>query len=535
MLGGLFAHHNTSSVSVRCIHTASSSDAVAIKAGSAAPAASSAAPHPDSALDGALVCCEATHVIVAHGGMQSSQRGGGVGGAAVRRQLGAALSDVDALIDLDGNTREPGCPDPTARGAPTNSSEKGASVTRPTILHYLGTPHYPLGSASVDFFLSSAALTPPDYHTSQHVQRLKQHSGSDELWAARERLVLLPHYLAYFPPKRSHQNEEVQGLREDGAPTAHHERPPEGDGASRADLRRQLLGVKDSDAFVFACLNQVGSSRRTLPMHRARVTGLPCNEPARYRRHVYLSLCGRQVKKIDPLLFGAWADLLARRPRAVLWLPQATSPQARRALRLEAAARGVSPGRVVFSARAASRASHLARLARLADAGLDTPAYAGGSVAAEALAEAGLPLVTLAADLTVGARQARCFAGSLGRVAAALVTHSMKEYVDVAARLQGGLATATTPVLTPGAATGKQKPAMERSTPPSVLWPMHLASYLAEVASSALLWGSHRSAIEGAAAPGLDGRRRARDLERAAAAAVEVRRAQGGRHHVFLA
>ena len=110
--------------------------------------------------------------------------------------------------------------------------------------------------------------------------------------------------------------------------------------------------------------------------------------------------------KITPETFGVWMRLLSSVEGSVLWLLE-DNPFAAENLRREAAARGVSPERLIFAPRT-SPDKHLARQP-LADLFLDTLPYNAHTTASDAL-WVGLPVIT-----TPG----RTFPG---RVAASLLT-----------------------------------------------------------------------------------------------------------------
>lgn len=97
-----------------------------------------------------------------------------------------------------------------------------------------------------------------------------------------------------------------------------------------------------------------------------------------------------QIYKIVPAWFDLWARLLRELPQAVLWqLAGRDSAQAN--LRLELAARGIDPGRLLIAPHVASH-EHLARAA-LADIFIDTFPCNGHTTVSDAL-WAGLPVVT---------------------------------------------------------------------------------------------------------------------------------------------
>lgn len=76
------------------------------------------------------------------------------------------------------------------------------------------------------------------------------------------------------------------------------------------------------------------------------------------------------VQKLTPEIFVVWMTLLRDVPGSVLWL-RADKPEVQSNLRREAAAVGIDAARLVFAARAASNAEHLARYGA-ADLALDS-------------------------------------------------------------------------------------------------------------------------------------------------------------------
>jgi predicted O-linked N-acetylglucosamine transferase (SPINDLY family) len=79
--------------------------------------------------------------------------------------------------------------------------------------------------------------------------------------------------------------------------------------------------------------------------------------------------CFNTNYKIEPVIFGAWMEVLRAVPSAVLWLIR-SNDAAERNLRLAAQKQGVDPARLVFAPRL-PKARHLARHAH-ADLFLDT-------------------------------------------------------------------------------------------------------------------------------------------------------------------
>lgn len=142
----------------------------------------------------------------------------------------------------------------------------------------------------------------------------------------------------------------------------------------------------------------------------------------------FVFACFNNSYKIEPNVFDAWMQVLARVPGSVLWLFR-SNIWCEANLRREAKARGIDPARLVF-ADARPKAEHLARL-RLADLMLDTFWYNAHTSASDAL-WAGVPLVT------------RLGQGFPARVAASvlqaarlpqLVSRGPEEYVELAVRL----------------------------------------------------------------------------------------------------
>jgi predicted O-linked N-acetylglucosamine transferase (SPINDLY family) len=132
--------------------------------------------------------------------------------------------------------------------------------------------------------------------------------------------------------------------------------------------------------------------------------------------------------KFTPAIFDIWMNLLRAVPDSVLWLRK-FNPFVVDNLRREAAARGVSPDRLVFAA-AWPRERHLARQA-CADIFLDTSPYSGASTAADAL-WAGVPVLTCAGDTYVS-RMGASLANAIGLNE--LVTDNLESYYDTALRL----------------------------------------------------------------------------------------------------
>jgi len=132
--------------------------------------------------------------------------------------------------------------------------------------------------------------------------------------------------------------------------------------------------------------------------------------------------------KLNPALFDVWARLLLSVPDSVLWLLGGNA-QVEDNLRREARHRGVDAGRLVFG-KPLPYPHHLARL-RLADLGLDTVPFNGGSTSSDAL-WAGLPILTCAGQ-SFAARMTGSLLHALGMTE--LVTYSLPEYEQRAVQL----------------------------------------------------------------------------------------------------
>ena len=132
--------------------------------------------------------------------------------------------------------------------------------------------------------------------------------------------------------------------------------------------------------------------------------------------------CFGQIRKINPLVFDVWMQILRAAPQAVLWLAS-DDPRVVSKLHREAEARGVSRERLVFASPAPDPAEYLARY-RTIDLALDTFPYGSHSTAADAL-WAGCPLIAVAGE-TFASR----VSGSVLRAAGfpELVASSLEEY-----------------------------------------------------------------------------------------------------------
>jgi protein O-GlcNAc transferase len=176
---------------------------------------------------------------------------------------------------------------------------------------------------------------------------------------------------------------------------------------------------------------QVNDSKREIA---ARIPG---RAEAGLPESGFVFCCFNNNYKITPEVFDVWMRLLQRVEGSVLWLLQ-DNAAATRNLRLEAAARGVDAGRLVFAPRMPPP-DHLARH-RLADLFLDTLPCNAHTTASDAL-WAGLPVLTCRGRFFVGR-----VAASLLRATGLpeLIADDLAAYEALAFRL------ATTPELLAG-------------------------------------------------------------------------------------
>ncbi|KAF0684889.1 Aste57867_23133 [Aphanomyces stellatus] len=138
-------------------------------------------------------------------------------------------------------------------------------------------------------------------------------------------------------------------------------------------------------------------------------------------------------QKMDPKIFSVWMHILQRVPQSVLWLMKyAGHTAARRNLEAEAARHGVPAERLVFT-RMAPWINHT-WVKQAADIVLDTSLKNGHTTLIDAL-WAGIPVVTLQGDRMAN-RAASSAVASMGpALRHVMVTHSFKEYEDVAVLL----------------------------------------------------------------------------------------------------
>ena len=139
--------------------------------------------------------------------------------------------------------------------------------------------------------------------------------------------------------------------------------------------------------------------------------------------------CANQLYKYDPDTFGAWCRILGRVPGSVLWLLRFPPAGEARVL-AEAAARGLAPGRIVFTD-VAPKAAHIARAGQ-ADVFLDTPACNAHTTGCDVL-WGGCPVVTLPLERQASRVCASlCAATGLG---AEMIVGSLAEYEERAVAL----------------------------------------------------------------------------------------------------
>jgi hypothetical protein len=161
----------------------------------------------------------------------------------------------------------------------------------------------------------------------------------------------------------------------------------------------------------------------------------------------------------------------------------------------EAQAHGVCATSIVFSDRADDRRAYLARMSAV-DCALDTAGYSAGSVAVE-LSVAGVPVIAMAADHSVAARQATAILVN-GPISALLLATSLKDYSYLAESLAA-------------------------------------SPQLALALRDALSRTNARPQVGPEIVPRLGSLSRVREIERAAAAAVEVRAAfENPRLHISV-
>jgi predicted O-linked N-acetylglucosamine transferase (SPINDLY family) len=133
--------------------------------------------------------------------------------------------------------------------------------------------------------------------------------------------------------------------------------------------------------------------------------------------------------KIDTMMFDMWMKIVREVPASVLWL-SVTNESAEKNLRGEAEKRGVTPERLIFAERLASKDEHLRRL-QLADLALDTRIYNGHATTNDAL-WAGVPVITLKGS-HFPSRASSSILMAIGL--SELIAHSLEEYKTLAVML----------------------------------------------------------------------------------------------------
>ena len=135
-----------------------------------------------------------------------------------------------------------------------------------------------------------------------------------------------------------------------------------------------------------------------------------------------------QPFKIEPVMFEVWMNILRQVPGSVLWL-LCRNKSAEDHLKREAESREISSTRLVF-AEELPKGGHLARQTQ-ADLVLDTRIYNGHTTTSDAL-WAGVPVITLQGD-HFASRVSSSLLKAIGLPE--LITHSLKEYEELAVRL----------------------------------------------------------------------------------------------------
>ena len=167
---------------------------------------------------------------------------------------------------------------------------------------------------------------------------------------------------------------------------------------------------------------QVNDSKRKIAAH------IPQRQDVGLPEQGFVFCCFNNNHKITAPVFDVWMRILRKVEGSVLWLLR-DNRSAERNLRMEAAARGVDPARLVFADRL-NLDEHLARH-RLADLFLDTIPFNAHTTASDAL-WAGLPLLTCRGESFSG-RVAASLLHAIGLPE--LVTNSLEDYEALALKL----------------------------------------------------------------------------------------------------
>jgi len=147
----------------------------------------------------------------------------------------------------------------------------------------------------------------------------------------------------------------------------------------------------------------------------------------------FVFCCFNQSYKILPKTFDIWMRILKRVKGSVLWLFNSNEISCKN-LKQEAVKRDVDPNRIIFANRLPLLEEHLARY-KAADLFLDTLPYTAHSTCSDSL-EGGLPVLTLQGE-TYASRVSSSLLNVLDLKE--LITHSSKEYEDVAVELASDL------------------------------------------------------------------------------------------------
>jgi predicted O-linked N-acetylglucosamine transferase (SPINDLY family) len=146
--------------------------------------------------------------------------------------------------------------------------------------------------------------------------------------------------------------------------------------------------ARDAADFTEALVTLPGSYLAT--DDRQEIAAPPTRAECALPDGAFVYCCFNTNYKIEPLIFGAWMEILHAVPHAVLWLIR-SNDAAERNLRHAATAAGIDPARLIFAPRR-PKAQHLARHAH-ADVFLDTHFVNAHTTAVDAL-WAGLPVLT---------------------------------------------------------------------------------------------------------------------------------------------
>lgn len=142
----------------------------------------------------------------------------------------------------------------------------------------------------------------------------------------------------------------------------------------------------------------------------------------------FLFLMHNQLYKLSPDTFDVWARILKRVPRSKIWLLR-FPPTGEQRIKAEAAKRGLSPDRLIFTD-VAGKEEHVAR-AGLGDLFLDTPTCNAHTTGTDVL-WSGVPMITCPGSL-FASRVAASLLTAAG--VPELIAADMNEYEDLAVEL----------------------------------------------------------------------------------------------------